>query len=144
MHPYTITLANPAPDLATHGPYIVSLLTVIFAVDCDISPSLPPSEFSKQSLLLPVDIVLPLVFAHRCCFKQPSALDAPINGWLLCHMSYHACWVVCPTHMTASTVVRLSMSLNPCNYFLIKNDHMNNGEKAPPKQRRVNDNISKR
>jgi hypothetical protein len=91
VNPYTVTLAKPAPDLGTHGPFIVSLLIVIFAVDCDIFPSLPSPESSKQSLLLPVDIVLPLVFAHRCCFKQPSALDAPVNGWLLCHLSYHTC-----------------------------------------------------
>ncbi len=78
-------------DLGTHGPFIVSMLIAIFAVDCDISPSLPPSKSSEQSLLLPVDIVLPVVFAHRCCFKQPSALDAPVNGWLLCNLSYQAC-----------------------------------------------------
>ncbi len=69
-HPYTVTPAKLALDLGTHGPFILSLLTVIFAVDCDISPSLPLSESTKQSLLLPVDIVLPLVFAQCCCFKQ--------------------------------------------------------------------------
>jgi hypothetical protein len=49
MHPYTITLAKPAPDLGTRGPFIVSLLIVIFAVDCDISPSLPPPSFGSFS-----------------------------------------------------------------------------------------------
>ena len=80
--------------------FIVSLLIVIFAVDCDISPSLPLSESSEQSLLLPVDIVLPLVFAHRCCFKPPLALDDPVNGWLLWHLSYHACCVLPYTYVS--------------------------------------------
>jgi hypothetical protein len=81
--PYPPPCCDNAPPPPFIYLFIVSLLIVIFAVDCDISPSLPLSESSEQSLLLPVDIVLPLVFAHRCCFKPPLALDDPVNGWLL-------------------------------------------------------------
>ncbi len=77
VHPYTVTPAKPAPDLGSHGPFIVSLLIVIFAGDCDIFPSLPlpPSVSSEQPLLLPVDIFLPLALNKQLTLWSVSPLS---------------------------------------------------------------------
>ncbi len=70
------------------------------------SPLLPPPPLPPP--MLPPPRPCPCLRRHHCFSlrqrHRPS--DAPVDGWLFCHLSPLACCVVCRPNLSAPAVVR--------------------------------------